>query len=69
MTKVAIGVLYSDRALKALGRDRGQCLDRVWTRQGGLVSRHGNGVATGDQSSLVATENLKRSVAIENFLT
>ena len=33
------------------------------------MSRHGNGVATRDQSSSVATKNLRRSVAIENGLS
>ena len=51
------GVLCRDKALWVVGRDHGQCRNRIWTRQGGLVSRHGNGVAIEDQSSFVVTEN------------
>ena len=32
------GVLCRDRALWALGHEHGQGRDRIWTRQGGLVS-------------------------------
>ena len=33
------------------------------------MSRHGNGVATGDQSSSIAAENLRKSVATVNFMS
>ena len=33
------------------------------------MSRHGDGVAIGDQSSSVAAENLRKSVATRNFVS
>ena len=53
----ATGGFLSRQGYLGIGRDHGQGHDRIWTRQGGLVSRHGNGVATRHHSSFVATEN------------
>ena len=41
------GFLYRNIVPLALCRDRGLCRDRVWSRLGGLVSRHINRVTAG----------------------
>ena len=70
------GLPFSAGPFWALGHYLGQCRDWVWSRLGGLVLRHGIGVATGGPSLLycdrkfsVVTENLRKSVVTENFVS
>ena len=41
------GLLYHDKVLLVLCRDRGRCRDKMWSRPGGLMSRHNNCVVIG----------------------